>query len=138
MIITLTVNNAAIPIIEDDIRLRDGMVFLNGTVDTVGLPWAFARTTKMMLDIGVPGAWFIGSGENSTILPVSSQFGPKVSWIDKTRLQVAGAIPGNYDFIVAYQDEGALVLREHVSLQGSSSLTFSPVRSRTHRAARRA
>ncbi len=126
VVITLTVNNALVPLVDDDIRIRDGMVFLNGTKDTLGIPWAFARTSQMLLSFGTPAFTFIGASENSVILPVSSRLGPRVRWIDKQHAQVAGATAGPYDFVVAFPGTGAMVIREQLPFAGSASFHFDP------------
>lgn len=126
VVITLTVNNATVPLVDDDIRIRDGMVFLNGTRDTLGIPWAFVRTSQMLLSFGAPAPAFIGAGENSAILPVSPKLGPRVRWIDNQHVQVAGATAGPYDFVVAFPGTGAIVIREQLPFPGSASFHFDP------------
>ncbi len=126
VLITLTVDNTMVPIVDEDIRIRDGMIFLKGTTDTIGIPWAFARTSRMLLAFGEPPSFFVGAGENSAILPMSARFGPKVQWLDKARVQVAGANPGSYDLLVRYPAGGALVVREQIPFQTSATVTVSP------------
>jgi subtilisin family serine protease len=126
VIIHLTVNNAAVPIIAEDIRIRDGMVFLRGTQDTIGIPWAFARTSRLLMDFGAPVLSFFGAGPNFSIIPATVKFGPKVRWLDKSRVQVAGVNPDTYDLLVTYAGSRALVIREQVPFQADASLTFTP------------
>ena len=126
VVITLSVNNAVVPLVDEDIRIRDGLVFLNGTKDTIGIPWAFARTSQMLLSFAAPGPSFIGAGENSVILPVAPKLGPKVRWIDKLHVQVAGATAGAYDFLVSFPGTGALIVREQLPFTGSAAFHFDP------------
>jgi subtilisin family serine protease len=126
VVIRLTVNNAAVPIVDEDIRLRDGMVIIQGTKDTIGIPWAFARTSRLFMDFGAPVVSFFGAGPNFSIVPATVKFGPKVHWLDKSRVQIAGVNPDTYDLLVTYAANRALVVREQVPFHSEASITFSP------------
>lgn len=125
VVVTLAVNNGVVPIVEDDIIIHDGLVNVNGTVDTLRIPWAFVRTSRLLLAFSEPGPAFIGASDITMIGPRSSRYGPKTRWIDPRHLEIAGAPGGMYDFAAYFPSAGTLVTREQVWFEESGTLSFN-------------
>lgn len=122
--VTLTVNNTVVPIVDEDIRLFDGRVRLAGTEDTLEVPWAFARTSRLIMAFDRPGAQFIGASAVSMITPGTYRYGPRVRWMDPLHVEVAGAFLGTYDLAAHYPDANAVVTQEQFVFTGSGSVSL--------------
>ncbi|MCC6396907.1 MAG: S8 family serine peptidase [Bacteroidetes bacterium] len=124
VLVTLTVNNAAIPIVDEDILIFDGAMRVSGASDTLRIPWAFVRTSRMMLSFSHPEPILLGASNSYYITSQYARFASKVRWIDTRHLEVVGAFNGTYDFAVYFPSTGALVTREQLVFQGNDALHF--------------
>jgi subtilisin family serine protease len=122
VLVTLAVNNAIIPIVDEDILIFDGAVHINGSSDTLRVPWAFVRTSRMMLSFSHPEPVLLGASNSYYITSQYARFASKVRWIDTRHLEVVGAFNGTYDFAVYFPSAGALVTKEQLAFQGNSEL----------------
>lgn len=119
IVVTLSVSNAVVPIVDEDIEIYGGQVVVRGSVDTVHAPWAFVRTSRLLLTFDEPGASFMGASGSAYF--ISDYFG----WMTKSRrisptvAEVIGAPSGVYDitaFFPHVEGSSRLVVREQVPI----------------------
>lgn len=123
--VTLVVNNTAIPIVDEDIIAFDGRVHVAGPQDTLHIPWAFVRTSRLFLSFSEPRPSFLGASASYFITPQPLRFASKVRWLDARHLQVTGAFNGTYDFAVYFPSVGKLVIKERFLFHESGELLIS-------------
>jgi hypothetical protein len=124
LLITTAVNNAVIPIINEDIILHGGTMKVIGSKDTLSLPWNFARATKMRLTFSHPDPYFVGSSENSYMTPRYEKRFSRVQWLDPKTVEITGAPIESFDFAVFYPSISKLVLKGGVPFNGVQTFSF--------------
>jgi hypothetical protein len=125
VLVSIQVNNIAVPIVDQDILLCDGALLIRGNLDTLRVPWAFARASRFLLTFSNPDPIFIGYTLGYSITRTSGLLDSKVHWIDAQTLEAIGAFTGVYNFVVYFPDAGKIVTREQVSFQESGSIAFN-------------
>jgi len=125
VLVTIAVNNAVVPIVNEDIILYDGFAHIVGSSDTLHLPWLFARTTRMLLKFNESTPQFVGSSSNFYIVPFYSSYYSKVRWIDSKTMEVSGASPSTYDFVVFFRNSSKLVLKSNLQFTGTETFSFT-------------
>jgi subtilisin family serine protease len=124
VLVTIGVNNLAVPIVNEDIRLYDGALLIMGTADTLRVPWAFARASRFLLAFSDTDPLFVGYTLGYAITPFNRVLDSKVRWIDPQHMEVIGAFDGTYNFAVYFPNAGKLVTREQIDFHGSGSIAF--------------
>jgi subtilisin family serine protease len=125
VLVTLSVDNIAVPAVDEDIIIRDGVLAVMGTADTLRVPWAFVRTSRLILAFSDPSPLFLGMSDKSYIVSRTVPLGPRVRWLDTRHAEVVGAVGGIYDFAVYFPSAGALTMKEQVDFQGSGTMEFN-------------
>ncbi len=125
VLITISVNNAVIPIIDDDIPLYDGFVHIRSSADTLHLPWSFARTTKMILSFSEPDAQFLGAGNTSYLLPRYDKMYSRMRRLDSKTVEFTGANRDTYDFVVFFPNSSRMVLKSEYQFNGNDQIFFN-------------
>lgn len=120
ILITITVNNTIIPIVDEDIILYEGFAHINGNSDTLHLPWSFARTSRMILTFSESDPQLVGAASNFYITGVYNKYS-KSRWLDSKTLEVSGAFLDSYDFAVFFRNSSKLVLKTNLQFTGSES-----------------
>jgi hypothetical protein len=120
---TLSVNNSAITIENENILRFTGTVAFNGTIDTVRVPWAFVRTNRLVITTSEPDAFFLGYSNASAILSTSGN----VNWTDPTRAEVYAPVKGTYEFFTLFRNPAGtskIVIDEAVSIASNAAEVF--------------
>ncbi|MFA6457513.1 MAG: S8 family serine peptidase [Bacteroidota bacterium] len=125
VLVTVSVNNALIPIVDEDIILYGGFAHITGDSDTLHLPWSFARTTRTYLTFSDPNAQFVGSSATRYLTSYYHKMYSRTRWIDATTVEVTGAINEPYDFAVLFSGSSKLVLKGDVPFTGNGMLAFN-------------
>ncbi|MFA5833792.1 MAG: S8 family serine peptidase [Bacteroidota bacterium] len=125
ILVTIAVNNAVVPIVDEDIILYDGFAHIFGSRDTLHLPWLFARTTRMLLTFNESHPYLVGSSNSFYIVPFYNSYYSKVRWIDSKTLEVSGAFPSTYDFAVFFRNSSKLILKSNLQFTGAESFSFN-------------
>lgn len=114
IIVTTTVNNATIPIVADDIPLFSGRLSINGTTDTLTIPWAFARATRLTISFNETEPFFFGTNNAHVIYG----FADNASWVSPTDIEIYGYAKGTYDFYTFFPSgtKSKIVIKENVVL----------------------
>jgi subtilisin family serine protease len=120
---TLSVNNAVVPIVDEDILRFTGRVSFNGTIDTAGVPWAFVRTNRLVVTTSEPNAFFLGYSPDAFILSTSNS----VSWTSPTRAEVYAPVRGTYEFFTLFRNpvgSSKIVISEGIPINNNSVELF--------------
>ncbi|NUN68393.1 MAG: S8 family serine peptidase [Bacteroidetes bacterium] len=125
VLVTISVNNAVIPIVDGDIILYSGVMQLKSAADTLRLPWMFSRTTRMLLTFSHPHAYFLGVSENSYFAPYYDKMFSRVRQLDPLTWEVTGPAIEPYDFGVHFRDQSALVLKTGNVFDGAETFAFN-------------
>ncbi len=123
--VTITVDNGIIPIVDQDIPVYDGFVRINGSSDTLHLPWAFARTTRMFLTFSDPNPIFLGASKLNFIQSTYNRWYSRVRWIDAKTLEVTGGSYDTYNFALYFPTVNKLITKENVAVNGTESIHFT-------------
>jgi subtilisin family serine protease len=113
---TLSVNNAVVLIEDENILRFTGNVFINGSIDTVRVPWAFVHTNRLVITTSEPNAFFLGYSNASFILSTDGRI---VSWTSPTRAEVYSPVKGNYEFFTLFRNPARtskIVINEGISI----------------------
>jgi hypothetical protein len=125
VLVTVSVNNTVIPIVNEDIILYDGFMHVKSAADTLHLPWTFARTTKMTLTFSHPDPYFVGSSFTSYLNPRYHKVFSRVQWIDPKTVEISGAPMETFDFGILYPNTSVLVLKGGLQFTGSQTFSFN-------------
>lgn len=125
VLVTISVNNAAVPIVNEDIILYSGAMHLKSAADTLRLPWTFARTTRMLLTFSHPNAYFLGMSENGYFSPYYDRMYSRVRQLDPLTWEVTGPLIEPVDFSIHFRDQSALVLKTGYAFDGAETFTFN-------------
>ena len=125
VLVSISVNNITVPIVDQDIPLFDGALLVRGTLDTLRIPWAFARASHLLISFSNPNPIFVGYTLGYSITPRIGVFDSKIHWLDAQNLEVIGAFNGTYNFAVYFPDVGKVVTREQFNFQQSGTLTLN-------------
>ncbi|HEX9614359.1 MAG TPA: S8 family serine peptidase, partial [Bacteroidota bacterium] len=109
IIVTTNVNNSIILTADNNIPLYSGHVLFAGNVDTLSVPWGFARTTRLTLVFNEPEPAFLIFGGLEFIWSPSAP----VHWPSLTTAEVYGLAHRTYD-----------ILTEFASASGPYKLVF--------------
>ncbi|MGE5315516.1 MAG: S8 family serine peptidase [Acidobacteriota bacterium] len=126
VIVSLSVDNAAVPIADDDIFIFGGSAVVAGSADTLRIPWAFTRARQMLLEFSDSDVRFVGSGSEYLITSTYGRTDSKVIWKDRTTARVIGLPSDAYDFAVYYPSLRKLVTKEHVAFPDLQRIAFTP------------
>lgn len=124
LIVTTSVNNTAVPIVADDIPLYSGRMMIYGSVDSLAVPWAFARATRLTISFNEPSPYFLGTN----VEPPIYGSGPDINWKTPTQAEVFGYKKGTYDFYALFPSpvRSKIVYKENVLLNDDAQvLTIS-------------
>lgn len=124
VIVSISVNNALVPIVDEDLILYEGSMSINGVSDTLRVPWSFARTTKMTLTFSEPNPRFVGSSWKSWITPTYHRMFSRGYWVNSTTFEVSGPAIDSYDFTVYYPASSKLILKEQLPFNGAGTFSF--------------
>lgn len=118
IVVTTTVNNSTIPIVADNIPLYTGKLIAVGSVDTLSIPWAFARANRLTITFNEPMPYFLGTN----VEPPIYGNGPDVSWKNPMTAEVFGFKKGTYDFYTIFHSpqKSKMVIKESVTLNNDA------------------
>jgi subtilisin family serine protease len=118
LIATTTVNNTAVPIVADDIPLYSGRLLVNGTTDTLSVPWAFARATRLTISFNDVDPIFFGTNSEHAVY----WWNRDNSWISPTSVEIYGYTKGTYDFYTFFRSttKSKIVIKENVELNNDA------------------
>ncbi|MFA6468442.1 MAG: S8 family serine peptidase [Bacteroidota bacterium] len=125
VLVTLSVNNSLIPIVDDDIILHDGFANIAGSSDTLHLPWSFARTTRMFLSFSDADARFVGSSATRYLTSSYHKMYSRTRWIDAKTVEVTGAVSEPYDIAVFFPASSKLVLKGDVPFNNNGTVSIN-------------
>jgi subtilisin family serine protease len=118
---SLTVDNEIVPYPEDGSPAFDGTVFFNGTEDTLKIPWAFVKQTKVRITFDEPDADFIISNEENYIVGFLD-----AQWIDLYTAEF-NITPGNYDLLaniwIGDYSGAKVIVQEQIPVEGIVDLS---------------
>ncbi|MEW5799870.1 MAG: S8 family serine peptidase [Bacteroidota bacterium] len=118
VVVTTTVNNSTIPVVADDIPLYSGRIAFYGSADTISVPWAFARATKLTLTFNEYEPYFFG------ISPTNFIFGsdPGLFWVSPTQVEMYGYRKDTYDFFALFASPttSKIYIKENVLLNSDA------------------
>jgi hypothetical protein len=123
VVVTLSVNNASVPVADEDILRFTGSVSFNGTLDTARVPWAFVRTNRLVITTSEPNAFFLGYSNASTILSISGA----VSYTSPVRAEVYAPLKGTYEFFTVFRNPAGIsriVINEGVTINDDAADLF--------------
>ncbi|HTK82783.1 MAG TPA: S8 family serine peptidase [Bacteroidota bacterium] len=123
VVVTLSVNNTQVPIVNEDILRFSGAVVFNGTADTARVPWAFVRTNRLVITTSEPNAFFIGYSNASFI---ASNAGAIV-FTNPARAEVYAPVKGTYEFFSVFRNPAGaskIVINEGVSINSDAAALF--------------
>ena len=115
VVVTLSIQNAQVPIEDDNILLFSGRVQFSGSVDTIALPWAFARANRIVITTSEPNAYFLGY----TNLGMITSYDNTINWTSPTRAEVYAPTKGSYRFFSVFRNPSGIsriVIKEGVSV----------------------
>lgn len=124
VIVRVQVSNALVPIVDEDILVFDGMATITGTADTLRVPWAFVRTTRLKIAFSEPDPRVVGTSRTYYFTQGYARYYSKTIWTDSKHLEVIGASIGLYDIAAHFPLSGKLVVREQFDFQGSGGLAI--------------
>ncbi len=123
VIATLTVDNAFVAIADEDILRFTGRVILSGTADTAVVPWAFVRTSRLVITTSEPDPFFIGY--TNTFGFISNM--QRVNRTSPTRAVVYAPVKGAYEFFTVFRSPDVpprIVINEGVPVVTDASEVF--------------
>jgi hypothetical protein len=100
VVVMLTVDNSLILNEPENILRYSGAISFNGTIDTVAVPWGFARTSRLVVTTSEPNAFFFGVSSGASIFSV----GQAVNWTSPTRAEIYAPVKGTYEFVSIFRD----------------------------------
>jgi hypothetical protein len=115
VIVALSVNNAQILNEDHNILRYSGAVAFNGTVDTANVPWAFARTNRLVITTSEPNAFFLGFTNAATLISTER----RVIWRSPTRAEVFAFDRGVYEFFTFFRNpagKSKIVINEGIPI----------------------
>jgi subtilisin family serine protease len=115
VIATLSVNTGQVLVEDGNILRYTGAVSFNGTVDTARVPWAFARTNRLVITTSEPNAFFLGYSDAWTLFSTDKT----VSWTSPTRAEVFAPGKGTYEFFTLFQNpvgKSKIVINEGITV----------------------
>ncbi len=125
LLVTVSVNNTVIPIVDEDIILHDGFVHVKGASDTLHLPWSFARTTRMLLTFSEGDVRFVGSSFTNYLTPFYNKLFSRIYQLDSKTFEVTGANREQYDFAVYFRNSSKLVVKSELQFNGADNFSFN-------------
>ena len=120
VIVTISVNNALVPTEEHNILRYSGTVSFSGTVDTATVPWAFARTNRMVITASEPNAFFIGYSSTFSLISTDKA----VNWTCPTRAELYAPVKGTYEFFTLFQNpagKSKIIIDEGVAINSDAT-----------------
>ncbi|HTY57349.1 MAG TPA: S8 family serine peptidase [Bacteroidota bacterium] len=120
VIATLSVNNAQVTIEEENILRYGGTVAFNGTLDTARVPWAFSRTSRLVVTTSEPNAFFFGFTSSATLFSTEK----RVNWTSPTRAEVFAPDKGVYEFVTLFRNpagKSKLVITEGIAINNNDA-----------------
>ncbi|HTP11973.1 MAG TPA: T9SS type A sorting domain-containing protein, partial [Bacteroidota bacterium] len=115
VIVTLAVNNALILNEDHNVLRYSGAVAFNGTIDTANVPWAFARTNRLVITTSEPNAFFFGFTNATSLISTER----RVIWTSPTRAEVFAFDKGVYEFFTLFRNpvgKSKIVINEGVNI----------------------
>jgi hypothetical protein len=100
VVVTVTVNNAMVTNQPEDILRYTGFFSVIGNNDTARVPWAFARTNRLVVTTSEPGAYFLGF---NTVAAFQST-DRVVNWTSPTRAEVYAPAKGTYEIFTLFRN----------------------------------
>ena len=88
-----------------------------GTKDTLHAPWAFTRTSRLLITLNEPNAFFVGISNEDGFL----SSGPKAAWLSPTRAEIYAPLKGTYEFFAVFRNPAGsskIVFKEGIPVNG--------------------
>ncbi len=119
VVVTLSVNNGLILNEGENILRYTGSLSFNGVIDTARVPWAFVRTSRLVITTSEPNAFFLGFSNASFIISTDNS----VSWTSPTRAEVYAPLAGTYEFFTLFRNPvgtSKIVINEGISINNNA------------------
>ncbi len=123
VIVRVQVSNAQVPIVDEDILVFDGMATITGTADTVHVPWAFVRTSRLKIVFSDPDPRVVGMSGSYYFTHAYARNYSKTFWTDSRHLEVIGAFNGVYDIVAFFPGWGKSYFGNSSTSRGTAVLS---------------
>ncbi len=110
VVLTLMVENDRVPYLQREPLAYAGTVFVNGSIDTLRLPWAFVKSSKVLFTFDEPFDYIVlASRDISHLLTYNPNRSPEIF-----------TAPGIYDLVAVFglPDSVKIVIHENLAISG--------------------
>jgi hypothetical protein len=121
VVVTLSIQNAQVPVEDDNILLFTGRVQFSGSVDTIALPWGCARANRIVITTSEPNAYFLGY----TNAGMFTSYDNSINWTSPTRAEVYAPQKGTYRFFSVFRrpaGKSGIVIKEGISVLNNDAV----------------
>ena len=127
VVFSLIVDNDVVPSPEEGSLALDGHVYINGTEDTLHLPWAFVKCEKISITFNIPYPSFI--------LYKDKYYSDEVTanWVDLYTAELI--VPkGVYDLaaLMFDEDKNVVIIKEEFLIEGVMNLSINSSEATNH------